>query len=68
MLIDGTPVTGRELRDRIGDDADVVGQLSFLDMAARRQMFPEVPAAPRPPEAPAAPAPPSDAGRSRAAT
>jgi hypothetical protein len=53
VLVDGTPVTGRELRDRIGDDADVVGQLSFLDAAARRQLFSEAPAAARPPEPPA---------------
>jgi hypothetical protein len=59
VLIDGTPVTGRELRDRIGDDADVVGQLSFLDMAASRQMFPEAPAAPGPQAPPLAPAAPS---------
>lgn len=59
VLVDGTPVTGRELRDRIGDDADIVGQLSFLDVPARRQMFPDAPAAPRPPDPPVAPAVPS---------
>ena len=59
VLVDATPVTGRELRDRIGSDADVVGQLSFLDAASRRLMFPEVPAAPRPPEPPTPPFVPS---------
>jgi hypothetical protein len=58
VLVDGTPVTGRELRDRIGNDADVVGQLSFLDAASRRLMFPEIPAAPRPPEPPTSPSVP----------
>jgi len=56
VIVDGTPVTGRELRDRIGDDADLVGRLSFLDAAARRQMFPDAPASTRPAEPPAPPA------------
>ena len=62
VLVDGTPVTGRELRDRIGEDADLVGQLSFLDATARRQLFPDTPPAPGPPEPqvpPAAPAVPA---------
>jgi len=59
VLVDGAPVTGRELRDRIGEDADVVGQLSFLDTAARRQLFPEPPAPAQSPEAPAPPAVPA---------
>lgn len=61
VLVDGAPVTGRELRDRLGEDADLVLQLSFLDAAGRRAFFSSQPgAAPAPPPAPAPPA--SDAG------
>ena len=38
IAIDGAPVTGRELRDRLGDDADLVLQVSYLDAAARRSL------------------------------
>jgi hypothetical protein len=40
VLIDGTPVTGRELRGRVPLDADLVSQLSLLSPEARRAMFP----------------------------
>ena len=36
IAIDGAPVTGGELRERLGSDADLVLQLSYLDPAARR--------------------------------
>ena len=38
IAIDGTPVTGAELRERLGEDADLVLQLSYLDPAARRSL------------------------------
>ena len=38
IAIDGAPVTGRELRERLGDDADLVLQVSYLDAAARRSL------------------------------
>ena len=55
VVVDGAPLTGRELRDRLGDDADLVAQLSFLDAAGRRAFFTGAPAAPVPPAPPAAP-------------
>lgn len=64
VRVNGAIVTGRELRDRLGADADLVVRLSFLDPADRRQVLeaerppaPEV-EAPRAPEAPPAPEPP----------
>lgn len=61
VLLDGAAVTGRELRDRLGRDADLVAQLSFLDANGRRAFFAAATAnVPSPePEAPAAPAPPA---------
>jgi hypothetical protein len=38
IAVDGAPVTGRELQERLGNDADVVLQLSYLDPAARRSL------------------------------
>jgi hypothetical protein len=67
IIVDGTPVTGRELRDRVGGDADMILRLSYLDEGARRALFghaeaevapPAVPEAPPAPEAPASPEPP----------
>ena len=49
IAVDGSPVTGAELRERIGDDADVVIQLSYLDADARRALFGGPPDATRPP-------------------
>ena len=55
VLVDGASVTGRELRDRLGDEAGIVMQLSFLDAATRRALFgAQAIAAPAPP-APTAP-------------
>jgi hypothetical protein len=39
IAINGSPVTGLELRDRLGEDADVILKLSYLDPAARRALF-----------------------------
>jgi hypothetical protein len=39
IAVNGAPVSGAELRDKLGDDADVVMQLSYLDPAARTAMF-----------------------------
>ena len=39
ISVNGAPVSGAELRDKLGDDADVVMQLSYLDPAARTAMF-----------------------------
>jgi hypothetical protein len=60
IAIDGQPVSGAELRSRLGADADTVLQLSYLSDAARRDLFagstqPNAPASPAAPPAPAAP-------------
>jgi len=39
ITLNGAPVSGAELRDKLADDADVVMQLSYLDPAARTVMF-----------------------------
>lgn len=41
IAIDGTPVTGRELRERLGNDTDLVLQASYLDAAALRSLAAE---------------------------
>jgi hypothetical protein len=61
VLVDGAPLTGRELRERLGEDADLVIQLSYLDAAARRAFFAGTPAAAVPPAVPAPPVPPGAA-------
>jgi hypothetical protein len=38
-VINGAPVTGRELRERLGGDAELVLRLSYLDADARRALF-----------------------------
>jgi hypothetical protein len=38
IAIDGAPVSGRELRDRFGADADLILQLSYLDADQRRAL------------------------------
>jgi hypothetical protein len=58
ILINGTAVTGRELKERLGSDADAVLQLSYLSPEARREAFeprqPDEPVeAQQPPEPPA---------------
>jgi hypothetical protein len=47
ILINGTAVTGRELKERLGSDADAVLRLSYLSPEARREAF-----EPRQPEEP----------------
>src|SRR5438477_10013185 len=36
IAVDGTAVTGPELRDRLGSDAELIFQLAYLDPASRR--------------------------------
>lgn len=57
IAVDGEPVTGAELRRRLGRDADVVIQLTYLDPAARRRLFrlPDERAGTSPATAPATP-------------
>jgi hypothetical protein len=73
ISVDGTPVTGAELRARLGADADAVLQVSYLSSADQRTLaggstvagpqaassVPAVPpvAAPEPPEPPQVPQP-----------
>jgi len=63
LILDrGTPISGAELRARLGADAPLVLRLSYLDNGQLRALFAPPPAAPAPPSAPAAvaapPAPP----------
>ena len=55
IAINGVPVTGRELRERIGADAvaEAILRLSYLDADARRALFKPAPETPTPPEEPA---------------
>lgn len=39
ISINGVMVTGRELRDRVGGDADAILKLSYLDPKVRRALF-----------------------------
>ena len=51
IAVNGEVVTGRELRDRVGSDADLILRVSYLDPAARRALFArtaETPTATRP--------------------
>jgi nitrate reductase NapE component len=51
IAIDGTPVTGVELRERLGSDADLVLQLSYLEPDVRRLLARgETPPTPKPAE------------------
>ena len=59
ISVNGTVVTGRELRERVGDDADDILKLSYLDPSARRTLF----ATSAPAESPQAEAP-GGSGRS----
>lgn len=63
VSIDGTPVTGAELRSRLPRDAASISRLSLLNASARRTLFaveaPAPPAAPAPPTPPAAAEPPA---------
>jgi hypothetical protein len=62
LAIDGRPVSGFELRERLGADADAVLALSYLSAAQRQQLFFPVAAPPEIPRGePTAPAAPDDA-------
>src|SRR5829696_250452 len=65
IALDGTPVSGSELRDALGTDADVVIQLSYASADALRAAF-APPAAPAAPSAPAAPEPAATRGGAEA--
>jgi hypothetical protein len=39
IAINGHPATGGEVRDRMGRDADVVLELSYMDLAAQKQLL-----------------------------
>jgi hypothetical protein len=68
IAVNGTLVTGAELKQRLGSDADLVAELSYLGQAAREALFfggsPPAPEAPAPPPAPEAnppePSPPPE--------
>jgi hypothetical protein len=62
IAIDGAPVTGAELRDKLGPDADLVLRLSYLDPDVRQRLFVRAVA---PPLAPSAASPPAPAGPER---
>jgi hypothetical protein len=57
ILVNGAVVTGRELRDRLGADADAVLRLSYLSTEELREVA-VPPAPPAPAAAPPAPEPP----------
>ena len=68
ITVNGEPVTGRELRQRLGAEADPIIRLSFLDADARKALLapPKAPDAPEPPTPPTDPtAEPVEAERSR---
>jgi hypothetical protein len=67
IAINGVVVSGRELRDKVGSEADDILRLSYLEPAVRKALFagvssesgqPETPEPPSTPEPPAAPEPP----------
>ena len=58
VLVNGAAVTGRELRDRLGRDADAVLRLSYLPADELRELVGPPPPPPSSPPAPAA-APPA---------
>jgi hypothetical protein len=60
VLDAGAPLSGAELRERLGADAGLVLRLSYLDNATLRRLFvpAAAPPAPTAPAAPARPAPP----------
>ena len=55
IAVDGLPVTGAELREKLGADAELVLRLSYLDSEARQSLFGNDAAEPtRPPTPPPA--------------
>jgi hypothetical protein len=65
IAIDGVPVTGAELREKLGPDADLVLRLSYLDPDARQRLFGGAGASPPAPSAPGPQAPPGPERRRR---
>jgi hypothetical protein len=71
IAINGRVVTGSEVRQRLGRDADVVLELSYFDLSTQQRLLlpssaeeaPEARQAAPVPEAPAAPAPPEEPQR-----
>ena len=61
IAINGTVVTGGELREKLGSDADAILQLSYMDAAARQGLFPPPVAVEPPATPPDAPTPPEAA-------
>lgn len=41
IAVNGVAVTGRELRERVGDDADLILRVSYLSAGQRRELFAE---------------------------
>lgn len=52
IAVNGSVVTGRELRERVGSDADDILRVSYLDAAARRALFARPAPSELPPERP----------------
>lgn len=50
VVVNGTPVTGRELRERVGGDADPILRLSYMSADDQRAMFAPPVEAPTPPK------------------
>jgi hypothetical protein len=64
VTVDGDDVTGRELRDRVGPDADLILRVSYLSAADQRSLAATAPTPDTgitPPEPPASPDAPSAA-------
>lgn len=61
ISINGVTVTGRELRERVGDDADAdaILRLSYLDAESRQALLAPPPVTPTAPAAPPAPRQPA---------
>ncbi|HKY23425.1 MAG TPA: hypothetical protein VJM31_19575 [Vicinamibacterales bacterium] len=61
IALDGVPVSGAELRKRLGEDADIVLLVSYLDPQTRRSLagVRQPPATPAPPAVPGVPEPPT---------
>ena len=59
VMTGGVPLSGDELRRRLGADAALVLRLSYLDNRALRRVFAPPPQAPAPPESPATRPPPA---------
>jgi hypothetical protein len=70
IAINGVQVSGRELRERVGADADAILRLSYLDPSDLRRMFsrpePDLRPEPEPPVERATPPPPSPSEPPRA--